>query len=162
MSIPHVSQILRFMGKACNMLQYSFPFPRACPPTFLMPSLLLEKLNLNVKFCSFPFSSSFSLVWLFFTFAIFFFFSWRVTFFYFTFHFFSFYPFFFFFFSCSELFASLLGFFLPFIFPLWILWCSYSAARIKTNVKPVSHVDLLCSARRFSFMFLFVTNYHGL
>lgn len=66
---------------------------------------------------------------------------------------------------CSELFVSLWCFFVcfpSFIFPLLILWCSYSATRVKTNVKPVSHVDLLCSARHFSFMFLFVTNYHGL
>lgn len=54
------------------------------------------------------------------------------------------------------------GFFLPFIFSLLTLWCSYFAARVKTNVKPVSHVNLLCSAQHFSFMFLFVTNYHGL
>lgn len=43
--------------------------------------------------------------------------------------------------------------FLPFISPLLIHWRSYFAARVKTDVKPVSRVALLCSAPLFSFMF---------
>lgn len=61
--------------------------------------------------------------------------------------------------SCSEL-SVFCGFF-SFIFLMLILWCSF-AARVKTKVKPVSHGDLLCFAGHFSFMVLFVTNYHGL
>lgn len=62
--------------------------------------------------------------------------------------------------SCSEPSARLFSLLL---FSL----CWYSGVltllpESKRDVKLLSHVDLLWAAQHFSFMFLFVTNYHGL